>query len=65
MYLFEAHYLNMKIDNDALDDVLTLPIRIEEQSSDCEKEIYLYAMSQAYDKMPNGYCFDNLEFIAC
>lgn len=65
MYLFQAHYLNMDIDNDKLDDILTVPIRIDEQFFNCEKEIYLYAMSQAYDRIPIGYCFDNLEFIAC
>ena len=74
MYLFEAHYLNMDIkgditpDNGTLvsqDDIMTLPIEIDGQFFDCEKEIYLYAMSQAYDRIPSGYCFDNLEFISC
>ena len=64
MYIFEAHYLNMDIDNETLDEILTVPIRIDVQLFDSEKEIYLYAMSRAYDNIPDGYCFDNLEFIA-
>ena len=74
MYLFEAHYLDMEIKDDitednvslvSQDDIMTIPIEIGEQLFESEKEIYLYAMSQAYDKIPSGYCFDNLEFIAC
>ena len=62
MYFFVAHYLNMfQVEAESV----TEKIEIDGQFLNCEKEIYLYAMSQAYDKIPNGYCFDNLEFISC
>ena len=60
MYLFEAHYIDMETN-----ESITKTIEIEEMFFDSEKEIYIYAMSKAYDLKERRLCFDNLEFIAC
>lgn len=60
MYIFEAHYINMDTEAE-----ITRKIEIEEQFFNSEKEIYLYAMSKAYDMREKNEVFDNLEFIAC
>ena len=60
MYLFEAHYINMNNNSE-----VTRKIEVEEQFFDTEKEIYLYAMSKAYDMTRKNECFSSLEFIAC
>ena len=44
MYLFEAHYINM-----VNDEEISKKIEFDEQFFETEKEIYLYAMSKAYD----------------
>ena len=60
MYLFEAHYINMDTDTE-----ITKKIEFDGQFFDTEKEIYLYAMSKAYDMTMENECFSSLEFIAC
>ena len=60
MYLFEAYYINMDTDTKT-----TKKIEFDGQFFDTEKEIYLYAMSKAYDMTRENECFSSLEFIAC
>ncbi len=60
MYLFEAHYINMDTDTET-----TKKIEFDGQFFDTEKEIYLYAMSRAYDLTSKNELFSSLEFIAC
>ena len=60
MYLFEAHYINMDTDAE-----ITKKIEFDGQFFDTEKEIYLYAMSKAYDMTKENELFSSLEFIAC
>ena len=60
MYLFEAHYINMNTDTE-----ITKKIEFDGQFFDTEKEIYLYAMSRAYDMTNENELFSILEFIAC
>ncbi len=60
MYLFEAHYSNMDTNEE-----ISRKIEIEAQFFDTEKEIYLYAMSKAYDMTNENELFSSLEFIAC
>ena len=60
MYLFLAHYINMDTDTET-----TKKIEFDGQFFDAEKEIYLYAMSRAYDMTNENELFSSLEFIAC
>lgn len=60
MYIFEAHYIDMNTNSE-----ITKKIEFDEQFFDTEKEIYLYAMSKAYDMTMENECFSSLEFIAC
>ena len=61
MYIFLAHYIN--IDTGAK---ITRGIEFDIAGStlETEKEIYLFAMSRAYDMKEDNECFDSLEFIA-
>ena len=60
MYLFEAHYINIDTDTE-----ITKKIEVDEQFSNKEKEIYLYAIGKAYDMTNENELFSSLEFIAC
>ena len=60
MYLFEAHYINM-----VNDEEISKKIEFDGQFFETEKEIYLYAMSIAYDMREEHELFSSLEFIAC
>lgn len=63
MYGFELHYYSR-----LTDETFTKLIEVEEQLYDSEKEIYLVAMSRAYDfvrELGLDYGFDALEFIYC
>lgn len=60
MYIFEAHYIDMNTDSE-----ITKKIEFDGQFFDTEKEIYLYAMSRAYDMTNENELFSSLEFIAC
>ena len=60
MYYFEAHYINM--DND---EELTRKIKIEGQFFNNEREIYIYAMTKAYDMTEKNEMLASVEFIAC
>ena len=54
MYIFEAHYINM--DNDT---EVTRKIEYDAQFFDTEKEIYLYAMSIAFDMREKNEMFSS------
>lgn len=60
MYFFEAHYVNMGTDTE-----ITRKIEVEGQFFDSEKDIFLYAMSKAYDAQGKDECLVSVEFIAC
>lgn len=61
MYIFEAHYTNMKTN-----EVITRTIEFEgDNFLDSEKECFLYAMEKAYDMIGENESFSSLEFIAC
>ena len=60
MYIFEAHYIDMNTNSE-----ITKKIEFDGQFFDTEKEVYLYAMSKAYDMTRKNECFSSLEFIAC
>ena len=60
MYYFLSHYINMDTDTET-----TKKIEFDGQFFDTEKEIYLYAMSMAYDMTNKNELFSSLEFIAC
>lgn len=60
MYLFLAHYINMDSDTE-----ITKKIEFDGQFFDTEKEIFLYAMSMAYDMTEINEFLSSLEFIAC
>ena len=47
------------------DTETTKKIEFDGQFFDTEKEIYLYAMSRAYDMTNENELFSSLEFIAC
>lgn len=60
MYGFIAHYENWKTQ-----EKRTQLIEVEEQFFDSEKEIYVYAMSKAYDNRRVGETLNELEFLYC
>ena len=60
MYIFVAHYVDMNTDS-----TNERKMEFDGQFFDSEKEIYLYAMSKAYDMTRENECFSSLEFIAC
>lgn len=60
MYIFVAHYINMSNGKN-----VTREIKFDGQFLDTEKEIFLYAMSVAYDMIKENELFSSLEFIAC
>lgn len=60
MFLFEAHYINMEIEEET-----TKLIEVDGQFFDSEKECYLCAMSKAYDLIEDYEMFCSLKFIAC
>ena len=60
MYLFEARYVNMENDTEII-----RKIEYDTQFFDTEKEIYLYAMSIAFDMREKNEMFSSLELIAC
>lgn len=61
MYIFEAHYTNMKTDEE-----VTRTIEFEgDNFLDSEKECFLDAMGRAYDMIGENESFSSLKFIAC
>lgn len=60
MYYFEAEYINMDTNESTV-----RKIQIEDQFCDNEKQVYLIAMSMAYDATLKNECFAKFEFIAC
>lgn len=59
MYIFEARYITL----DSAQEI-TRCIEFNGQFLDCERDCYLYAMGQAYDKTRHNEMFVALEFIA-
>ena len=60
MYYFKAHYTHMMTC-----EPKEITIKLEEQFFHYERDIYIEAMRQAYDKTPVNYSFDGIEFICC
>lgn len=60
MYYFLARYINMETG-----EVFSRKIEFDGLFFDTEKEIYLYAMTKAYDMTRGNECFYSLDFIAC
>lgn len=63
MYRFALHLIDMNTDREEL-----FAIDVDETPIECnEKEIFLCAMSKAYDltRSNDKYMFDSLEFISC
>ena len=60
MYIFVAHYVDMNTDS-----TNERKMEFNGQSFDSEKEIYLYAMSEAFDMTGENKILLSLEFIAC
>lgn len=60
MYIFVAHYVDMNTDS-----TNERKMELNGQFFDSEKEIYLYAMSEAFDMTGENEILLCLEFIAC
>lgn len=60
MYLFEADYLECRCGRT---ENVTIPIEVDSQIFDTEKEIYTHAMSKAYDLIEKDREFCSLTLI--
>ena len=60
MYIFTAHYINIETDEERM-----AKIEFDGQFFSTEKEIYVTAMSRAYDMTDANEILADLEFIAC
>ena len=60
MYIFEAHYMDMKNHEEII-----IEIKFDGQFMENDKECYMYVMSRAYDLREENWCLASVEFIAC
>ncbi len=60
MYIFEARYYNMLINEE-----YKRVIEFNGQDFDNEKECYIYAMERAFDLLKENETLTFVEFIAC
>ena len=60
MYRFDAKFINVITEEER-----TLPIVIEDQFFRREQEVFLTAMTTAYNSMKECECFESLQFISC
>lgn len=60
MWLFEAHYTDMKTGRETVRTV-----EFNGQNFEDEKECYLYAAESAYDMTEENETFYSFEFISC
>ena len=60
MYYFEATYFNMDTNEN-----ITRKIQLDGQFFGNEKEIYIRAMTMAYEMMNSNECMEKVKFLAC